>query len=469
MNYNFESCHGDRTLRQLRIVISFYAFARDMVKTRLVLLLEISLALFTSASSVFGQYYGDPAQYYHHGGFSNRHQVAARMLPQATAPPIASSIEQIAIDAGRVNLNRPYPRIAGEFEPQRAMVVSVSDWQPHHAFVLQQIVAKTAGHTNVLVLCNNSDQLSMVVEWLLPNEGDPTRTDASPNSHVFFCEMEVDTIWMRDFGPLLAETETGTMSIDFFYEGTRPKDDALPAVWADRTGSRLETVRWTIQGGNLLNNGRRLALTTHRIFEDNRIQFPNPLPGLDPELERRKMVIEEFTKACNLTQLVVLEHLENEATHHVDMFATFLAPDHVVVAQLDPRLDPVNSAILERNAARLRRVKVDGKPMQVHRIVIPPREGTSWSAYTNVILANDLVLMPIFDSDPLDLVQKAKQAYQRLLPDHRVETVDMTTLKALQGELHCLSMNLPVFAATPDKVIDFKKALQFFRSRERPQ
>ncbi|WP_231615468.1 agmatine deiminase family protein [Novipirellula artificiosorum] len=386
---------------------------------------------------------------------------AAYPVARSSQPrSLVSAVEQLAIEAGKANAHRRYPRLPGEFEPQRALLLSISDWQPHHAYVLQQIVEKAAGHTNVLILCNNPDQLARVVGWLQPS--------GLPNEHVFFCEIELDTIWLRDFGPMLAETETGTQSIDFFYEGSRPKDDALPVIWAERSGCELVTVRWTIQGGNLLSNGGRLALTTERIFEDNAIQFPSPWPGLDPEIERRKMVIEEFTKACNLTELVVLEPLQQEATKHVDMFTTFLAFDQLVVARLDPRSDPINAAILDRNAARLARVRVEGKPLNVHRLDIPPRNGTSWSAYTNVILANDLVLMPVFQSDPPFLIDRAKRAYQSLLPNHRVETVDMTSLKELQGGLHCLSLNLPSFAPIPDKVIRFETAAKFYESMKSP-
>ncbi|TWU43083.1 hypothetical protein Q31b_21200 [Novipirellula aureliae] len=75
--------------------------------------------------------------------------------------------------------------------------------------------------------------------------------------------------------------------------------------------------------------------------------------------------------------------------------------------------------------------------MNGHRIDIPARDGTWWSSYTDVIVANDLVLMPIFDSDPPMMVEAARRAYKKRLPNHSVKTVDMTSLKALQGERNC--------------------------------
>jgi agmatine/peptidylarginine deiminase len=214
-----------------------------------------------------------------------------------------------------------------------------------------------------------------------------------------------------------------------------------------------------LQGGNLLCNGQHLALTTARVFEDNAITFPNPLPGMDVQAEARKMVIDAISEGCNLQQLVILEPLQNEATKHCDMFASFLDTDKVVVAQLDPSRDSENAAILDRNAGRLEAVIVNGRPLQVTRIPIPPRHGRSWSALTNVIIANDLVLMPVYDSDPPEIIQAAVGIYERLLPGHAIKTVDISTFKKLQGELHCLSMHLPQFAAMPS-TITFGEAVQ---------
>ena len=64
------------------------------------------------------------------------------------------------------------------------------------------------------------------------------------------------------------------------------------------------------------------------------------------------MVAQEFKKNCNLQEIVVLEPLRNEATRHVDMFAAFVAHNHVVVASLDRRADPVNASVLDRNVKK---------------------------------------------------------------------------------------------------------------------
>jgi len=344
-----------------------------------------------------------------------------------------------------------YPRLPAEFEPQRALMLSVSDWQPHHSPIFTQIVQKTKGHVDLVVLYNDSSQLARTIDWLVQ-----AKLDAR---HVSFSQIPLDTVWLRDFAPMFAETRSGQVfSMDYYYVGgQRPKDDKLAEQWARLSDAKLKEVPWTLQGGNLLVNGKSLGITTHKIFKDNYISFPGTR-AIDRNTEGRKIVSNAFLDECNLKLLVVLEPLASEATGHCDMFATFIAEDEMVVARVDARRDPYNAAILERNVQRLEKIKIGERPLQVHRIEIPTRRGNEWSAYTNVILANDLVLMPVMESDPKALVDKAIQVYQKLLPNHTVETVDMTSMRQLQGELHCLSANIPEFAPLPKNLVSFDDA-----------
>ena len=52
-----------------------------------------------------------------------------------------------------------YPRLPAEFEKQKAILLSLADWQPHNLGVLVELIEKTRGHVNLLILHNekNSD------------------------------------------------------------------------------------------------------------------------------------------------------------------------------------------------------------------------------------------------------------------------------------------------------------------------
>ena len=351
-----------------------------------------------------------------------------------------------------------YPRIAGEFEEQKAILISVCELLPQHSSVLKRIAELTEKHVPLIILFNNSKQVLEATKVL---ESSDQELD-----HVKFMHFKLDTVWLRDFGPVLAEQPKGVMSIDFFYNGQRPTDDHFPRDWAKLTSAQHNAVPWTIQGGNLLSNGVGLALTTTRIFEDNAVQFEGRR-GVDAQKEQREFVINEFKTYTNLKHIEVLQPLQNEKTKHVDMFAAFTGSEEVVVAKVNPRLDPTNARILDYNAQRLERIKIGGKPLKVHRIPVPVRRGTSWSPYTNVIIANKLVMMPVMQTDDRATMKEAINVYRKILPDHRVATVDITSMAKLEGALHCMSVHVPSYVELPEeKLVSFERAMKWANSQK---
>ena len=351
-----------------------------------------------------------------------------------------------------------YPRLPAEFEKQKAMMLSLTDWQPHNLGVLVELIEKTRGHLNLLILYNekNSDDEKTQIGDLLALLTRPGKD----YPHLRFLNVNLNTIWLRDFGPTFAQTESkDAMVMNFFYDTIRPLDDDFPRLWAEVTNARHHDVPWFLQGGNLISNGQGLAFATRRIFEENRCLQDNRSFWAGKTVEEdEEYVRQRIMKFCNIKDLIVLKPLEQEQTRHADMFAAFLAPDLVLVAKIDSQLDRVNASILDSNAEVLAKVIVDGRPLRVERVWIPPRRGEHWSAFTNIILTDRLVLVPTYEHDPPQYVKSALQTYRRLLPHHHVATVDMTSMDKLGGSLHCLSCPIPSFAKLPKGTLSFKQA-----------
>jgi hypothetical protein len=120
-----------------------------------------------------------------------------------------------------------------------------------------------------------------------------------------------------------------------------------------------------------------------------------------------------------------------------------------VVAQADPKVDPVNAAILDDAARLLAREKTSLGPMRVHRIPLPDCQDGCYRTYTNVIFANGLLLVPVYsDADP-NLQDRALGLYARLLPRWKVVGINADGLAPLGGALRCMSMNVPAFVPLP--------------------
>jgi agmatine/peptidylarginine deiminase len=196
---------------------------------------------------------------------------------------------------------------------------------------------------------------------------------------------------------------------------------------------RLPSVRTRIafDGGNLLTNGRGLCLATTQLLERNR-EFGYP----------DKYVTATVQRLFGADETVYLEKLEGEKTGHVDLFAAFTAPDTVVVGDYSG-VDPVNAAILDRNAERLSKVVTASGLLRVVRLPMPPRGGDDFGgSYTNVLFANGVLLVPSWPNLPRETEDRVMATYRRLLPDWDVVGIDVGNLMSHGGALRCVSLPL---------------------------
>ena len=139
----------------------------------------------------------------------------------------------------------------------------------------------------------------------------------------------------------------------------------------------------------------------------------------------------------------MLEALVGEPTGHVDMFATFTAPNTVLIGRCDPAIDPLNAQILDRNAATLGGLPTPRGPLRVERIPMPSTRDGLWRSYTNVVYANRVVLVPVYrDADQVEQ-KRVLNTFRRLLPGRTVVGIDCEDLIRNCGALHCVTANVP--------------------------
>ncbi len=244
--------------------------------------------------------------------------------------------------------------IPGEFERQAAVVLSWKSEELPILGTLLEIAELAAKKATVIVLVNSAEEREHAETAFRMARIDVKR--------VRFLEAPVDTIWARDFGPVVVRNADGSAHfVDSDYDdGDRPQDDNIPPVLASAIGAKCVRSLLTIEGGNLLSNGAGLCLTTSKTVADNVIR------GYEDT---------QITPLCkNIFQcreVAVLEPLVGEPTGHVDMFATFTSPQTVVVGRMNPLADPVNAAVLDRNAKTLSQVRTPNGLLHVERIPMP--------------------------------------------------------------------------------------------------
>ncbi len=189
-------------------------------------------------------------------------------------------------------------------------------------------------------------------------------------------------------------------------------------------------LRW--QGGNLLSNGQGLIVTTTQSMNEN-IEC-----GFDVDT-----VVDFMKRRFGTTKVVVLEHLVGEPTGHVDMFASFTCPNTIVVGRYDPSVDAQNADVLDRNAARLAKIRTGQGRLRVVRIPMPSNQDGAWRSFTNVVFANGTLLVPTYpDTDPA-AGEEALSIFRNLLPEWNVHGVDARAMARHQGGLRCVTLYVP--------------------------
>lgn len=323
------------------------------------------------------------------------------------------------------HLPRVPVRLPGEFESQEALLLGLGELSEFYPELLAEIVAHSFARVKILGL-SSDNETRMRVEQVL-------KRHKLPRTAVQFLPISHDTMWARDYGPWVVQQPDGTPSlVDATYvEDDRPNDENVPLGMRYRLGMQLRQAPLTIEGGNLLSNGQGLLVATDILLERNSDR------GYD-----ESKIVEVMCHYFGAEDVLLLEPLVGEQTAHVDMFATFTSPNTVIVGEYDPVLDPVNAAILDRNAQRLSQLFTPNGPLKVFRVPMPSNADEHWRTYTNVIFANGTLLVPVYPNLNDPGKEQALATYRKLLPNWHVVEIDASSIIEMGGALHCISMNM---------------------------
>ncbi len=305
--------------------------------------------------------------------------------------------------------------ITGDYEPQSTLLVAWDD-ELEDFFVTLISVAHTS--VDVVVLLDLEQDADAVLDAL--------RYAGVAVDRVSLINVPIDSVWMRDYGPLGARYADGSLAlIDTTYFAGGADDDVPQRVsellFPDRPLLRVPV---RVEGGNLLSDGRGRCITTTVAYF-----------GLSMTQRVAARVRMGLELGCH--ELVVLEPLMREETGHADMFAMVTGPGRVLVGTYDPDDDPDNAAILDANAQRLRRAG-----FAVGRLPMPTNTDGRFRSYTNALPLNDMVLVPVY-ADDLIREREALDAIAAAFPQREIIAIESAGIISLAGAVHCASMGVP--------------------------
>lgn len=303
------------------------------------------------------------------------------------------------------------PRLPGEFEPVEEVVVG---WDPGFEAFYIDLVASLTRRVDVTIVADTRDDPDDIADLL---EAAGVDLDGLDIVH-----LPTDSIWVRDFGPRVVQSERGRVAIDFAYSG-RESDDALGRHLAARWKVPLVELPFEVEGGNLLSNGRGDCLSSETVIEGN--------PGVSEEHLRAVLAT-----SLGCQRVLFLPALDGEPTGHVDMYASFTSPRDVMVGRYLPEDDPVNAGLLDRAAAELARAG-----FRVRRVPMPPNDDQIFRTYVNATAVNDAVLVPVYvETDAGEA--EALAAFAAAYPGREIIPIASSELIELEGAVHCATLSI---------------------------
>ncbi len=253
-------------------------------------------------------------------------------------------------------------------------------------------------------------------------------------------------IWLRDTGPIFANSPDGPIALRFATNSwggkfDLPDDATVGDEIARLAGKRIARFDFVLEGGAVDHDGQGTILTTRQTLLN-----PNRNGWTKADAEKA------LGEALGAKKIVWIdEGLANDHTDgHIDNIARFVAPGRVV-CQSPAGPDDPNAATLDAIAHALESATdATGRRLDVVRI---PGVGLyrnalgeiSPASHMNFIIANGVVVVPIYGTSTQ---HAAIEALQAVFPDRKVIGVPSQGLlgsgDAGGGSFHCITQQEPM-------------------------
>jgi agmatine/peptidylarginine deiminase len=309
------------------------------------------------------------------------------------------------------------PRGIAEFESsQGAMVRARTSGGQAHFDVPYSLLAEIASEDILYIICRNQSEADIIATRL---------TEHSVNTdNVQYVFMPSNTQWTRDFGPWFIEYgDRNTGIINFPYNRNRISDNNVPTGMAVNLGIEFFGMPLVHTGGNYMTTGTGISASDDLTYYENICL---------PESE-----IHHITEAyMGIREYHFLPDPLRSWLQHIDTWAKFLAPDKIMILQLPENYS--NHSTLEAMANYWsEQTSSYGTKYRVYRVFTP-----NGQAYTNSLILNDKLLLPVNPQYGTDCYDGAVQAFEEAMPGYRVIGIPYDFWYGMDA-LHCRVMQVP--------------------------
>jgi agmatine/peptidylarginine deiminase len=336
-----------------------------------------------------------------------------RLTPQLGGGGVAPEINAHWLRSGR-----PFEdTLRGDWDtPSALMVVYNSTWKR----ALGRLLSIAHRDLPVYVLATPKDASSReFARWLrgMPFAG--------------LVSIDLDTPWIRDYGPLEVVRPRGISWLDLSYApDDRPYDDAVPTLLGEVFETSNEREQLPLDGGGIISSGAGLCGITEASFRALGVDMSDP------------DAVERFLEMVGCRTLALLPELPSESTGHVDMVAQFLSPDLVAIAVPAKDSPPAVRAALARARESLElAAEAHGARLTFVELPIESREDHFYS-YVNGLRTPSHYFVPSYSNVSRKLEREVQRRLSAALEGVTVVGVDSDEMIESGGAIHCVTLGL---------------------------
>jgi len=288
--------------------------------------------------------------------------------------------------------------------PPDAPIRQCAEWEPVTGVLIRysygfgipySLIREYAEDIIVHVLCTSSQQSTAYTN--MQNNG--VNMD-----HVEFINCSTNSIWTRDYGPQFIFSNGEWGIVDHIYNRPRPDDDDVNWVLGTEWGCSVYGTDLVHTGGNYMCDGHGIGFSTDLVWDEN------------PSLSHAEIaeVMEDY---LGIADYVVPPDISPTGIHHIDCWAKLLDEETILVKEVSP--SHADYQELEDNVAYFQTLtNCYGRPYNIVRVYCGSLGGSSVAAYTNSLILNNKVFVPLFgistDSDALATYEAAMPGYEVL-------------------------------------------------------
>jgi len=332
--------------------------------------------------------------------------VGAIELPIGFAPRELLIRDQIP-EMSRETSAPPGPvRNIAEFEPMSGVLIRYPFGIP------VSLIVEMSEDVTIYCLVSSSQQ-SMA----------STILSAAGVEDVQFIVGDTDSMWTRDYGPWWVVDGTGQVAVvDHTYNRPRPNDNDAPLKVSEHLDTAYYASDIITAGGNYMTEGQGISASSALVVEEN--------PDLSID-EIETLMFDYY----GIENYHIIEDPNNTYIDHIDCWGKFLSPNKVLLRQV-PESHPQHIELEEVATYFEEIVNSSGQLWEVFRVQTPGDE-----PYTNSLILNDKVLVPITSDPPNSFDQAALETYELAMPGYDV--VGFTGSWQSTDALHCRVKGIP--------------------------